>query len=680
MTLLEPVSAAVAAALTVPALLAFYLLKLRRRPVRVSTTLFWERAVKDAQGNAPWRMLRPNTQLLLQLLALALLLVAFAHPVVGGAGGGRTMLVIDRSASMAATDANGQPRLEAARERARERLRGLLGGGGEVMLVALAAEATALTPWTSDRGVLLGALDAIEQSDQPASTDALVELANAASGINGRLEPQAGDDAQETQSPDDTAGPLSVLIVSDGALPTPTTSLPANVGLELDAIAPEPDGTGNAGVVTVAARRQYEDPVRVRVFARVSAVGQARRPTAVRLALDGRVVDEASADLSGEGDEPTQASVSLSVAEAGRGVLTVLLPGQDLLAADDSASLWLRGAGRPRVLLVIPDGEVVDPDRPGPAWLVAVVLEAMELGELRIIRLGRYEQLASAGTLPFDVAVFDRCRPAAPPPMGSLHLGPPPPIEGLGIRWTPEGELDPTPVVAWRRTHPLLRDLAMDQLRVADPRMARLGPLERAPDGSGPGRQSVQTLASGKQGPLIVQVEGGGVRRVWVGFEPARSNWPKLVSFPLFLAEAIDTLALRGVEEAASGARTTEPATIALAQPRSAVALAAPWGQTLRWTFPTPRERPVLGVLERAGVYLLEEATPADQRAVAVNLLDERESRLSASADPPAGIGGVQGGSRGRALGQRELWPWFVLAAVALLAVEWLLSARGLGR
>ncbi|MFY7874007.1 MAG: dihydroxy-acid dehydratase, partial [Pirellula sp.] len=54
-----------------PLLLALYLLKLRRRPLRVVSTLFWPRASEDAQVNVPLRWLRPSWLLLLHLLALA---------------------------------------------------------------------------------------------------------------------------------------------------------------------------------------------------------------------------------------------------------------------------------------------------------------------------------------------------------------------------------------------------------------------------------------------------------------------------------------------------------------------------------------------------------------------------------------------------------------------------------
>src|SRR5262249_55611964 len=105
-TFLSPLTAIVAAAVTVPALLVLYFLKLRRRAVRVSSTLLWERAVQDLQVNTPFRWLRASWILLLQLLLLGLLVTALGRPAIdaGPAAGPRVILLVDRSASMSALD------------------------------------------------------------------------------------------------------------------------------------------------------------------------------------------------------------------------------------------------------------------------------------------------------------------------------------------------------------------------------------------------------------------------------------------------------------------------------------------------------------------------------------------------------------------------------------------------
>src|SRR3954466_14534109 len=98
--------ALLAAAIAIPALLVLYFLKLRRREVSVSSTILWKKAIVDLQVNAPFQKLRRNLLLILQLLLLIFLLLALARPIISYAkGAGRsTVILIDRSASMAAKD------------------------------------------------------------------------------------------------------------------------------------------------------------------------------------------------------------------------------------------------------------------------------------------------------------------------------------------------------------------------------------------------------------------------------------------------------------------------------------------------------------------------------------------------------------------------------------------------
>src|SRR6478736_9967347 len=113
-----------AAALAIPALLVLYFLKLRRREMPVSSTLLWRKAVQDLQVNAPFQKLRRNLLLLLQLLLLILLCLALMRPVANfKQGAGKlTVILIDRSGSMAAKDVAGgkRTRLEEAKRLARE--------------------------------------------------------------------------------------------------------------------------------------------------------------------------------------------------------------------------------------------------------------------------------------------------------------------------------------------------------------------------------------------------------------------------------------------------------------------------------------------------------------------------------------------------------------------------------
>src|SRR3954453_23800004 len=87
-------------------IIALYFLKLRRRPVQVSSTLLWRRSLEDLHVNSLFQRLRKNLLLFLQLLAVLLAMLALLGPRIKGTGaqGQRFVLAIDVSASMSATD------------------------------------------------------------------------------------------------------------------------------------------------------------------------------------------------------------------------------------------------------------------------------------------------------------------------------------------------------------------------------------------------------------------------------------------------------------------------------------------------------------------------------------------------------------------------------------------------
>ena len=118
-SILNPWTALAAAGVVIPSLLLLYFLKLRRKELPIASTLLWKKSVQDLQVNAPFQRLRRNLLLFLQLAALLALLLALARPVSfhNGSAAQNTLLLIDRSASMAATDVKGHSRLEEAKRR-----------------------------------------------------------------------------------------------------------------------------------------------------------------------------------------------------------------------------------------------------------------------------------------------------------------------------------------------------------------------------------------------------------------------------------------------------------------------------------------------------------------------------------------------------------------------------------
>ena len=145
MTWLTPLVGGIVLAAVIPPLLALYFLRLRRTRRAIPSTMLWKRETEDIRANAPFQRLRASLLLFLQLLVLALLGIALMQPQIdaGSRRGGKTIFLIDNSASMNTIDqAEGMDRLAEAKAQAVERVEELHGGGlfggmpGEVMVIA----------------------------------------------------------------------------------------------------------------------------------------------------------------------------------------------------------------------------------------------------------------------------------------------------------------------------------------------------------------------------------------------------------------------------------------------------------------------------------------------------------------------------------------------------------------
>lgn len=87
-------------------IVSLYLLRMRRQDVRVPATFLWPEHTEEIRANSLFQKLRFNWLMILQLLIACLLCFAFAQPQIRQEGllGETTVIVIDTSASMRATD------------------------------------------------------------------------------------------------------------------------------------------------------------------------------------------------------------------------------------------------------------------------------------------------------------------------------------------------------------------------------------------------------------------------------------------------------------------------------------------------------------------------------------------------------------------------------------------------
>ena len=323
-------------ALSVPVLI--HLVHRERRQTLVFPSLMFLRRVPHRSVRR--RRIRQWLLLALRCAALALLAVAFAHPVLRGndraapaAGGARaTVVLVDRSYSMGYGG-----RWPQALAAARSTL-GDLGGDDVAGLVFFAEDADATGPLTPDRALLEAALDEAELGW--GGTRFAPALA-----LGTRLLDESGLKRRE------------LVLISDfqrRALDgLDDVRIPEGTDLRwVDLSAPE---TQNRGITDVTLQRVYEGGrERVAIAARVARQGPGSgQPVPVTLELGGRVLDTKVLDLRDE----TAATVRfdpVAFPEGAQRALVRLEP--DALPQDDAFRFVLAPGRALGVLIVGRDG------------------------------------------------------------------------------------------------------------------------------------------------------------------------------------------------------------------------------------------------------------------------------------------------------------------------------------
>ena len=644
MTLLDPLSAILTGAIAGPILVVLYFLKLRRRRVRVASTLLWQRAVQDLQVNEPFRWLRPSLLLFLQLLALALLAIALGRPAIPGglAASGRVILLIDRSLSMNALDGEGgTSRFDDAIRIASETFDSL-SRGTSVSIITFAASPEVVLASTSDLNAARRALERLTPTDQPDDLEAALQLLGALTSAS----------ADESQSPE----PASVILFSDGNAEPKGYAL-AGADVTYRRVGPTESAIhDNLGISAVSIASDFNDPTLTRLFLRIQ--NALDREVAATVILTGpvgeigrravRIPPNAAGTLGSQ-------SLTFELDRGLSGLVTATIDRQDRLPADNTASVIITPASMPRVLLITPSASTDD-----TSWVLGDFLD-----EMRFETLTRRTDAALPGMIDadelsaYDLAVFDRVEVPAGLAVPTISFGAS--VPGYR-RQTDESTTDR--FTAWQRTHPIMRGLVLDGVRIA--RTSWFEPIEGAPP--------ADELASGRLGPIILLLTEGRWRRLAVAFEPADSNWPLLdISYLLFLVQSVEFFTFETGSLANTLATTSRPATIEATPGEGQLVLQGPVEITARVPGNTPAGQPVrvsLGIPERAGVY----TDSRDNPVLAVNTASSRESALTTRDAVSIAGRPVATGSMGE--GVREIWHWFVLMATLVLTAEWLLFAR----
>lgn len=635
----------VALAAVPPLVIALYFLKLKRARVEVPSTYLWRKSIEDLHANSLWQRLRRSLLLLLQMLMVALVMLALARPHWAGAErtGSRAIFLIDNSASMRATDVESS-RLAEAKHRALALVDGM-NSGDAAMVVAFANSAQVMQSFTTSAHELRRAIEAIAASDKTTSLDHALRL------IAGLARSGTQPDAQRSSEP------VRLFIFSDGRFPDvpQTDALSASLAdIELIYVPIGRTDCENAGIVGMELGRQTSDSQSQQLFARVENFGTSPVERDVSLYRDGELVDAAALDVPPGKSQP----LSFDVEASSGAVLELRLDGSDALRVDDRAWVVVPVVRRSRVLLVSRGNE--------PLELALRTRRAQELADVRVeppgfVETDAYRTAAASGE--FDLVIFDRAQPREMPAANTLFIAA---LPG-DSRWKALPAVRAPGILDTLAAHPLMHLVDMSDVLIA-----QATPLE-GPPGS-------QSLIDSEAGPLLVVAPRGGFEDAVLGFElladgQAGSNWPVRLSFPMFVMRVLEHLGLGQAAIAPASFRPGQVVTLRLGEAGKQIAVLAPDGQQTTAARQRDGSYHISGA-DRVGLYRIE-GSNRSAGAFAVNLLSPAESalRVDSAREIRVGESKLAAVSGGR-LERYEIWKWLAAGALAILLFEWYIYNR----
>jgi Ca-activated chloride channel family protein len=620
MSLIAPLSL-ILGLLAVPIVL-LYMLRLRRRQVPISSTMLWRRLMRDREANAPWQRLRRNLLLILQLIILALLVIALARPYVPApsVATGNVVVLLDGSASMLAREAN-EVRFDLARREV-ERMIDDLSGDSQMTLILAGATPRVLASSGQDPATLRASLS--QASASPVSADWSGALALAAGAVQGIQDGR-------------------IVLVSDGGLPDSLPPMPVDV-----VFLPIGSAEENLAISALSARDGADGP---QLFASVTNYGRLEQRALFNLSLDGELFDARRIEVpAGEARDliwalPEEAStIGASLTE-----IT-----QDNLALDDRA--WaVREGGQDGRVLLLSDGN----------RFLETALSV--LPGLDVFKVDPAAGLATVESHRSDVIVLDSVPlPAELPDANLMIVNPLKPALGQ------EGGSAPLLDVTGSFT-------GTEIVRLED------SPLQRFVDWSGVNVRAAQNVVApwarplvvADDGPLLLAGEWEGRRVVILTFDLQDSDLPLQIAFPILMANIMSWLdpgrSLLGATDFGPG----DPVRIAADSSAETVVVQLPDGSS--WANAAAEGTLVFPETDQLGVYEVMMSGPDGERlagSFAVNLRSAGESHIAPAASVQIDLHSLDTSGE-KDLGQSELWPWLALLALLILMAEWWVYQRG---
>ena len=668
-------------------IIALYFLKLRRRPVRVPSTILWRKSLEDLHVNSLFQRLRRNLLLFLQLLAVALAMLALAGPrMKGTAGQGqRFVLMIDCSASMAATDVS-PSRLAKAKEQAKKVVRDME-GDDLAMVIKFADSAQVVSNYTSDRRALASRIDAIEPTQ--ARTSLRDGLQVAAGLANPSKQIGEGVVASAVVTPklyiytdggfEDvegfSLGNLEPEVVVIGSPPPPYSAGPAESS-PTSSSAKKSNPSDNVGILALQTRRDEEKPDVYQLFGRVrnfraqevETEAQLYRLSTGKSGEETKLIDAIALKIPAQTDQ----SFKFDLPESELTALEVRLTVTDALEVDNHAFTVAGTTRKAQVLAVTAGNRYLTDTLRTPA--------AAERADVTIVTPEELKTPAVARDIAggrYDLVIYDGVKPEIAPPANALYFG----VFPVDPKYAKLKDVVQPVVLDVDISHPLMQYVRDLQLIV----VAKAQTIE-LPVGA-------KSLIDSNQGSLAFVSPREGYTDAVVTFplmDGANPNttWFRFISFPLFVINALQNLG--NVREGA-GEEIAEPGAPIVLHPETAgksITVGPSGGGAGETVTRSPQGSFVFNGATKTGVYLAQWENDGSM-PFAVNLFDVRESDLATRGIVPDGAPDSMAesykvkigynsvkGTQKPAVVRKDIWWYFALLVLGVLLVEWYVYNR----
>lgn len=533
-------------AAAIPVVVVFYLLKRKRVIKLISSTVLWQRFIAETQASKPFQKLRHNWLLLLQLLLLALAILALSRPFFAGETKSSRLrvVILDASASMQSTDVK-PSRFVKAKEESLKWVDSLRDYDQMVVLQTAAGTVVKLSA-TSSKTLLRQAIESCAVADTPTRLNEALRLAETL--IKNK------EDAE-------------IHLFSDGAVANLGEFENKNLPLVYHRIG---ERGINLGITSIDVRANPENPAQRAIFASILNPSTNAMSAEVELRLDDQPVSKQSVLVPATNTLPV-----LFLADQKKdGIFTVRINTPDDLAVDNLASAVSILPQPVKVLLVTKGNRFLEKALRSTAGV-----------ELQVVSM-------LADKAPgHDIVVLDDLLPVVWPDTSLLAL------HTQQTNWfTRLAPLENPPVVDVRTTHPLLRYVSFDNVLIRETLAVNPPPWG-------------VTIVESRATPLIIAGERNRRRIVWVGFDPLQSNWPLIFSYPIFIANTIEWLNPASVNSSQLTIKAGDPFRVGLAAPPKSAQMILPGGKKVPLILETNSSELVFGDTSRQGIYRLEAGT-----------------------------------------------------------------------